>query len=295
VSLEESRSHHPRVGALHGRTPAGPHRIAYLEWGDPGAHDTVVCVHGLTGRARDFDALATALADAGHRVVCPDVVGRGDSDRLADPSGYELRQYVSDMRALLAHLGVSEVDWVGTSMGGLIGMALAASSPSPVRRLVLNDIGHFVPTAALQRLDAYTGSDPTFADLTEAEAYLRLHYAPFGALTDEQWARMARQRARPREGGGYGLHYDPAIAVNLHATAHRDADLWRLWDEIACQVLALRGAESDLFPQETVAEMATRGPGVEVIEFADCGHAPPLLERSQIAPVVAWLATGGEA
>jgi pimeloyl-ACP methyl ester carboxylesterase len=251
----------------------------------------VICVHGLTGRGRDFERLAPVLADAGYRVVCPDVVGRGDSDRLADPRGYELRQYVSDMQALLAHLGVSGVDWIGTSMGGLIGMTLAATSPGAVRRLVLNDIGPFIPTAALQRLDSYAGSDPTFADLDEAEAYVRLHYTPLGALSDERWRWMAESRTRPRAEGGYRLHYDPAVSVNLHATADRDADLWRFWDALQCPVLVLRGESSDLLLRETVAEMAKRGPGVELIEFEGCGHTPPLLERSQIDPVVAWLAS----
>jgi pimeloyl-ACP methyl ester carboxylesterase len=279
----------PRRGSFAGASPAGPHRVGYLDYGRTDAPQTAVCVHGLTGCARDFEMLAPVLAGAGYRVVCPDVVGRGDSDRLADPSRYEVRQYVSDMQALLAHLGVSEVDWIGTSMGGLIGMRLAATSPGALRRLVLNDIGPFIPRAALQRLDAYTGSDPTFADLGEAEAHIRLHYTPFGELGDERWRWMAEMRTRPREGGGLRLHYDPAVSLNLHATADRDADLWRYWDQIRCPVLVLRGESSDLLLRETVSEMATRGPGVELIEFGGCGHNPPLFERNQIDPVVAWL------
>ena len=247
-------------------------------------------MHGLTGCCKDFDELAPVLVDAGYRVVCPDVVGRGDSERLTDPAGYELRQYVADMSALVAHLGVGEVDWIGTSMGGLIGMVLAAATGTPIRRLVINDIGPFIPTAALQRLDAYTGTDPAFPDLAAAEAYMRKHSAPFGALTDAQWRRMAESRTRRDEAGAYRLHYDPGIAVNLHATADRDADLWRYWDVISCPVLVLRGEESDLLLVETIEEMRMRGPGAEVIEFGGCGHNPPLLERSQIDPVVDWLA-----
>lgn len=279
----------PRKSAFAGRSPAGPHRVAYLEYGPSDAPRTAVCVHGLTGCARDFELMAPALSDAGYRVVCPDVVGRGDSDRLEDPSRYEVRQYVSDMQALLAHLGVSQVDWIGTSMGGLIGMTLAATFPGTVRRLVLNDIGPFIPTAAIQRLDSYVGSAPVFGDLGEAEAYLRLHGAPMGELSDARWRWMATVKTRPVEGGGLRIHYDPAVSVNLHATADQDADLWRFWDQIQCPVLVLRGESSDLLLRETVAEMATRGPGVELIEFAGCGHPPPLFERDQIDPVVAWL------
>jgi len=248
-----------------------------------------VCVHGLTGCARDFDVLAPALAAAGYRVVCPDVVGRGNSDRLADPRGYELRQYVSDMATLVTHLGVAGVDWIGTSMGGLIGMSLAARADTAVRRLVINDIGPFIPRAALQRLGTYVGADPAFPDLVAAEAFLRGTRAPFGELTDEQWRSMAERTTRPDGTGGYRLHFDPGIAIRFHETSDQDADLWQVWDAIECPILVLRGEESDLLLAETAAEMAERGAGAEVIEFAGCGHTPPLLEASQIEQVIAWL------
>lgn len=285
----------PREGAFHvsASAGAGSHRIAYLEWGAPDAAATAVCVHGLTGRGLDFEQLAPALATAGYRVVCPDMVGRGESDWLSDPADYRLKQYASDMAGLLEHVGVAQVDWVGTSMGGLIGLATAAASPSSVRRLVLNDIGPFIPRSALQRLASYTGSDPVFESLAEAEAYVRDHYAPFGDLTDVQWRRMAEQRTRPRAGGGYVLHYDPAIALNLRESAERDSDLWRLWDAVTCPVLVLRGATSDLLLTETVVEMTGRGPSFELVEFPECGHNPPLIERDQIDPVIAWLGPAG--
>jgi pimeloyl-ACP methyl ester carboxylesterase len=156
---------------------------------------------------------------------------------------------------------------------------------------VLNDIGPFIPAAALQRLDTYTGTDPVFADLAGAVAYMREHYAPLGDLTEAQWQTMAESRTRPNGSGAYRLHYDPGIALNLHATADRDTDLWRLWDAIDCPVLVLRGEWSDLLLPDTVAEMQARGPGADVIEFTECGHNPPLLERSQIDAVVDWLDT----
>ncbi|MDH3205987.1 MAG: alpha/beta hydrolase [Gemmatimonadota bacterium] len=271
-----------------GYTPDGPHRVAYLEWGPPDAPRTAVCVHGLTGCARDFDALAESLAPAGWRLICPDLVGRGDSDRLADPRGYELRQYAADMAALVEHLGAAEVDWIGTSLGGLIGLTLAAHEQTRIRALVLNDIGPFIPTEALQRLAGDLGTDPIFSDLDAAEAYVRLIRSPFGALTDSQWREMAERSTRP-DGSGYRLHYDPAIAIRFVETSGRNADLWKLWDAVRSRVLVLRGAASDLLLADTAAQMTTRGPGSEIIEFAGCGHHPPLLEPDQIDPVVAWL------
>jgi pimeloyl-ACP methyl ester carboxylesterase len=247
-------------------------------------------VHGLTGCARDFDVLAPALAVEGYRVVCPDVAGRGDSDRLADPRDYQLRQYVDDMKALLARLEVADVDWIGTSMGGMIGMALAAQADSPVRRLVLNDIGPFIPVAALRRLDEYVGADPAFPDLAAAEAHLRRTRAPFGDLTDAHWREMAERSTRRHADGGYRLHHDPAIALRFHETADRDVDMWSTWDAVDGPVLVLRGESSDLLLPATAEEMRRRGPRAEVREFEGCGHNPPLLEPDQVAVVVEWLA-----
>jgi pimeloyl-ACP methyl ester carboxylesterase len=257
-------------------------------WGSADTR-TAVCVHGLTGCSRDFDSLAPALAATGYRVVCPDVVGRGNSDYLADPKGYELRQYAADMRTLVTDLDLQAVDWIGTSMGGLIGMALAARDGTPIRRLILNDIGPFIPTAALQRLGRYVGADPSFPDLAAAEAYLRETRAPFGNLTDNQWRSMAERSTRADSSGGVRLHFDKGIAVRFNETSDQDADLWKLWDAIDCPVLVLRGEDSDLLLRETANEMATRGPGAEVIEFPGCGHNPPLLERPEIDAIIDWL------
>jgi len=233
--------------------------------------------------------LAPALAAAGYHVVCPDLVGRGDSDRLADPRGYHMRRYLSDIGTLLTQLGTSAVDWIGTSLGGLIGMTLAAQPGTPVHRLVLNDIGPFIPRAAIRRLDSHLADDPTFADLPAAEAYLRGTRAPFGALTDEQWARMAERTTRQDGRGGYRLHFDAGIATRFHEASDRDGDAWTIWDGIECPVLVLRGERSDLLLAETAAEMATRGPGADVIEFTGRGHNPPLLDGNEVQEVVAWL------
>ncbi len=284
----------PRPGVVRCLSPGGFHAMAYREWGDPAAARVVVCVHGLTRNGRDFDALAAALAAAGCRVVCPDVVGRGASDWLADPAGYGLPQYLADMTVLLARLEVEAVDWVGTSMGGLIGMMLAAQPGNPLRRLVLNDVGPFLPKAALQHIAGYVGQDPRFADLAAAEAYVREVHNGFGALTDRQWRHLAETNVVAVEGvaegeGALRLRYDPGIGASFRARPVEDVDLWAVWDRITAPCLVLRGADSGLLPPETAAEMSRRGPCAEIAEIAGCGHAPALMDAGQIALVRDWL------
>ena len=274
--------------SLLGLSAAGFHRIAYTQWGRDDAPGTVVCVHGLTRNGRDFDALALDLA--GHRrVACPDVVGRGRSDWLASPTLYGYPQYCADMAALIARLGVAEVDWVGTSMGGLIGMLLAAQPNSPIRRLVINDVGPFVAKAGLQRIADYVGKDPVFEDIAAVESYLRFVLMGFGRLPDEAWRHMAEHSARRRGDGRYGLAYDPAIAEAFKAQPLDDVDLWPVWDRIRCPVLVLRGADSDLLLAETAEEMTRRGPGARVVEVPHTGHAPALMTADQIAAVRGFL------
>lgn len=266
----------------------GFHRMAYVAWGDGEAAHNVVCVHGLTRNGRDFDALATTLAES-RRVVCPDVVGRGQSDWLRDPHQYQTAQYVADMAALIARMDVGWVDWVGTSMGGLIGMALAAQPGSPIRKLVLNDVGPFIPKAALERIAAYCGKAPPFRDGAALEAYLRQVHASFGPLTDDQWQHLAAHGGQRTE-AGIALAYDPGIAVPFEAVdPMTDIDLWSLWDLIRCPVLVLRGETSDLLSQETAAEMAARGPKATIVEITGCGHAPALMDPEQIKIVDDWL------
>jgi pimeloyl-ACP methyl ester carboxylesterase len=271
----------------------GFHRVAYRELGpgDAGpAHPVpVVCIHGLARNARDFDALAAVLAAAGRRVICVDIVGRGDSGWLRDPQDYAYPQYLADMVALIARLDCEQVDIVGTSMGGLIGMMLAAQPDSPLRRLVMNDVGPFIPKAALERILDYVGGDPRFSGLAAAEAYHRKIYRGFGALSDAQWRHLTETSLR-RDGDGWRLHYDPGIARPFREAEPADVDLWALWDRVACPVLVLRGAESDLLLPETAAEVARRGPRAEVIEVPGCGHAPALLEAAQTQSLRDWLA-----
>lgn len=266
----------------------GFHHLAYVEWGADQGLPPVLCVHGLTRNGRDFDDLAQVLAGAGRRVVCPDVVGRGRSDRLANPALYGYPQYLGDATALIARLDEPVIDWVGTSMGGLIGMMLAAQPNTPIRRLVLNDVGPFIPKAALERIGSYVGLDPVFADIAALEAHLRRVHAPFGPLTDAQWAHLARHSARKRPDGTLGLAYDPGISAAFTG-ALNDVDLWALWGLIRCPILVIRGTESDLLTVETAERMAAR-PGTTLLTIPGCGHAPALMDPAQTGPIRDWLA-----
>jgi pimeloyl-ACP methyl ester carboxylesterase len=269
-----------------GLTNRGFHRVAYTEWGHDKA-DVVICVHGLTRNGRDFDALAAAL-ERDRRVACPDIVGRGASDWLADKMQYTFATYCADMTALMARLGTASFDWVGTSMGGMIGMFLAAQPSSPIRRLVINDAGAYVPKAATQRILEYLGVERSFASLADAESYFRKIYSTFGPLTDAQWADLTRQSVRRRpEDRAFTLNYDPDIVAAMRSPT--DLNLWPVWDQIRCPVLLLRGAESDVLSEEHAQEMLKRGPTTELVEFANVGHAPALRDAAQIEVVKQWL------
>jgi pimeloyl-ACP methyl ester carboxylesterase len=277
-----------REDSFLGLSTGGFHRVAYSEWGPEREEKVAVCVHGLTRNRRDFDELAKAL-QKNRRVVCPDIVGRGSSDWLADKSQYNFITYCADMTALLARLRGKSVDWVGTSMGGQIGMILAAQANTPIERLVLNDIGPFVPKEAPRRLLAYAGTPPApFESLEAAEAYIREIYAPFGKLTDRQWAHLTRHSLREVE-GNYALAYDPGIVEPLRDMQRADFHIWPLWDRIRCSVLLLHGKESDVLLESTVEEMKRRGPHVEVVEIAGVGHAPTLMAPEHIRIVRDWL------
>ncbi|MGH7034673.1 MAG: alpha/beta fold hydrolase [Stellaceae bacterium] len=264
--------------------PHAFHRLAYCEWPGPADAPTLLCVHGLTRNARDFDTLAAALS-VQYRVICPDMPGRGKSEWLESGADYDAPLYLSDIAALIARLDVETVDWVGTSMGGNIGMLMAALPHAPIRRLVLNDIGPVIPKEGLKRIADYVGLDPSFADLDAFEAALRFIHAPFGPLSDQQWRDMAVQSARRKPDGSIGFNYDPKIAEPFRKIADADLDLWAQWERIVCPVLVLRGAHSDILRRSDAEAMTQRGPRATLVEFAGIGHAPALLEADQIAVV----------
>jgi len=267
----------------------GRYALGYADWGDPASGRTIVCVHGLTRNGRDFDHLAAVLAQDA-RVLCPDVVGRGRSDPLGQAADYAIPTYVVHMLQFIRQQGLEQVDWIGTSMGGLIGMGVAASEDSPVRRLVLNDIGPFLPKAALERINTYLGRDLRFADLRELETHLREVHAGFGPLTDEQWRHLAAHSACSYPDGRLGLAYDQRLGDPMRHGPIEDVDLWPVWDRIRCPVLLIRGQKSDLLTPETAAEMTRRGPCAELVEIEGVGHAPALMAEEQIEIVRGWLA-----
>jgi pimeloyl-ACP methyl ester carboxylesterase len=278
----------PRLRHVQCLAAEGLHRMAYWEWGDAKNPKVLVCVHGLSRQGRDFDTLARALADD-YRVVCPDVAGRGRSDWLKNSASYAIPVYVADMVTLLARLDAGEVHWVGTSMGGLIGLGLAALPDSPIARLVLNDVGPAIEYAALSRIGGYLGMPMHWKTLDEAADALRAISLGFGPHTREEWMALTRPQAVP-DGDGFKPHYDPAIAVPFRAVtpelaAAGEAMLWRSYDALKCPTLVLRGAESDLLSRATAGAMAQRGPRARVHEFAGVGHAPTLVQPDQIAAV----------
>ena len=268
---------------------AGLHRIAYREWGRADNPQVLVCVHGLGRCARDFDNLAQTMSDR-YRVVCPDVAGRGDSEWLADPMLYDIPQYVADTVTLIARLDVEQVHWVGTSMGGLIGMALAAQKNSPVAKLVLNEAGPVVAKASLERIAAYFGKAPPLPSFQAAEQLVRAVSAPFGPHTDEEWRFLTEVVVRRNADGSYRFHYDPKIAEPFRRQiTDKDLDSWPTWDTVRCPTLVIRGALSDLLSRDTALQMTQRGPKAKLVELPGIGHAPTLLHADQIRIVREFL------
>ena len=273
-------------------TQSGLHQMAYTEWGNPANGRVLVCVHGLSRCGRDFDSLAQALAGQ-YRVVCPDVAGRGMSAWLKNPMEYQVQTYAADMVTLLARLDADSVHWVGTSMGGLIGMTLASLPETPVRKLVLNDVGPIITAASLARIGEYLGKAPQFPDFATAVQYVRAVSATFGKHSDDEWKILTEHVVRRQPEGSYRVHYDPAIAVPVGAAKpDKDIELWSYYDAIQCPTLVIRGAQSDLLRRETLQQMAGRGPRAKTVEIPDVGHAPTLMHADQIAIVRDFLLSG---
>ncbi|WP_189346707.1 alpha/beta fold hydrolase [Undibacterium macrobrachii] len=268
-------------------SPAGLHRMSYKEWGDQQNPKVLICVHGITRVGDDFDALASALIDE-YRVICPDVVGRGYSDRLANPQLYQIPQYVSDMVTLIARLNSQTIDWFGTSMGGLIGLILASMKDNPIRKLILNDVGPSLRFDGLKRIGELIGQDVRFDTFEQGVQFIREVSSSFGPHTDAQWEKLARDVLRQNAEGKWIRHYDLGLALPVQATTLESAAigekmLWAAYDAIRCETLLVRGAESDLLSVETAQQMQSRGPRAKLIEIPGVGHAPTFINADQIA------------
>ncbi|PIQ54910.1 MAG: alpha/beta hydrolase [Comamonadaceae bacterium CG12_big_fil_rev_8_21_14_0_65_59_15] len=293
----------PTLQFIHCPDAQGGHRMAYWQWGDAQARHVLLCVHGLTRQGRDFDTLARVVLEAADhpmQVVCPDVVGRGQSDWLKDPQGYQIPFYAADMLVLLAHLRPFTLDWLGTSMGGLIGLALAGQPGLPadarVRRLVLNDVGPSIQWQALQRIGQYLGKVGVFATEQQAADALWAIASSFGPHTPQQWLELTRPQIKPLgDGSGrFTLRYDPALAepfkaVTPESAAQGEVMLWQAYDQISAQTLLVRGAQSDLLSLQTAHAMTRRGPRARLLEFAGVGHAPTFVAPGQVQAVLSFL------
>jgi pimeloyl-ACP methyl ester carboxylesterase len=291
----------PRLKYVQCSSPAGLHRMAYKEWGDPANPRVLVCVHGVTRVADDFDTLARALCDH-YRVVCPDVAGRGRSERLRDFKQYVVPQYVNDMVTLIARVTAGNekredqdtVHWFGTSMGGLIGMILASFEGSPIRKLVLNDIGPVLDPAAMARIGEYIGQDLRFPSFEAGAAFVRDVSSSFGPHSDAEWDKLARDVLVRQADGQWVRHYDidlakPFVAITPARAAEDQKALWAAWDAIRCPTLLVRGGESDLLSRATAEDMTRRGPKPQLVEFPGVGHAPTFMHADQIAAARAFL------
>lgn len=267
--------------------PGGFHRIFYSEFLPPNGAPpsrTVVCVHGLSRNGRDFDWLAQDLAASGCRVICPDMAGRGRSPAFSNPAWYNYQQYLADMVALLAALNVDQVDWVGTSMGGIIGLLLAAQSNHPIRRMVINDIGLFIPATALSEIKAYVSENPSHATWDSFYSAFKKRMQPFGLQTEDEWQYLAKVSSETTVDGKYRLAYDPKVVFSMESDGHvTDFNLWPLWNQVKLPMLILRGANSNVLSAETLDQMCAGRTDVTSCTFEGVGHAPALMNQEQIS------------
>ena len=287
----------PQIRTVQCISPSGLHRMAYKEWGNVDNPKVLVCVHGVTRVSDDFDNMARALCQS-YRVICPDIVGRGRSERLRNPLHYQIPQYVSDMVSLLAritaHPATTTVDWFGTSMGGLIGIGLASLSDNPIGKLILNDVGPALNSEALLRIGDYIGQAVRFQTFDEAAQYIRAISATFGPHSDDEWRKLASDVLRQEQDGLWIRHYDLGLAAAFKSATPEslkiaEALLWMAYDAISCPTLLVRGAQSDLLSSQTAQAMTQRGPKAKLIELPGIGHAPTFMHADQIKIVQDFL------
>jgi pimeloyl-ACP methyl ester carboxylesterase len=280
--------HIPIQAHVQGINPMGFHKIAYTQWGEPTNPNVLICVHGVSRNCRDFDYLARELAKS-YRVICPDVVGRGVSDYSGNPATYNVHQYVCDMTTLLARVNAETVYWLGTSMGGMIGIVLAAQANTPIKKLVLNDVGMSVPTKPLKRILNYIKNHPHFPNMAEANVDLRRRLSTFGIKDPEHWDHILKHSFLQNPDSTFSYNYDPAIIDSFVQAAENGVELGPLWQAVQCPTLIIRGETSDLLLPETVEQMIQLKPNTDLVTIPGCGHAPALMSDDQIKIVGDWL------
>ncbi len=271
-----------------GLSPAGFHNLHYTQWGEDTNKRIIICVHGLSRNSRDFDFLAKRLQND-YRIICPDMPGRGESDWLKDPSYYSTPQYLADLTALIARLNADSIDWIGTSMGGILGLILAAQSKTPIKRLIINDVGAFIPAAPLKRIIQYVSQPPIFDSYDKASHYLRQILNPFGIADDHHWEHLARHSIVSTNVNQFRLHHDPQITSQFPG---EDINLWAYWQAITCPTLIIRGQDSDLLPA-AIAEKMIEKEKTSLVTIEGVGHAPALMSPEQITIVEEWLQKNG--
>lgn len=272
-----------------GLSTEGFHRLYYRQWGSPDSEHTLVCVHGLTRISHDFDVIAEYLSK-GFRVVCPDVAGRGNSDWFGNRETYNIAQYCSDINALIAHLRADKIHYLGTSMGGIMGIFMAAMAHTPIQSLILNDIGPDIKRTELQNMGKYVGNAPIFENKKQLTEYFQEIYAGSCALLSEDELRRVLRYSTFKTNGGYRLHYDPKIGEAFRKNySSFNFDLWQYWEEIECPVMIIRGSESTFLDAETAEKMREGAEDARYVEIEGAGHTPLLRSEKEIKIVEKFL------
>lgn len=288
MGVTTTRIEPPSQNFYWGLSSQGFHRLAYTEWGDKDNPAVVVCAHALTRNSRDFDYLARTLQKT-YRVICPDFLGHGKSDYVGNARVYHFSQYMNDMVALLARIDAQEIHWVGTSLGGIIGMMLAAQPHSPLQSLIVNDVGMIVPGPALQRMATYARNEHGFSSMEDAKSYFQTVLSPIGTLDSEKWTHITKYGTLASADGSLRLAHDPAIGEDFINQPIPTLHLESYWQSLHCPILILHGDHSDFLPPEIIRKMLYFQPDAQVISLPGCGHAPSLMEATQIDLIDTWL------
>jgi pimeloyl-ACP methyl ester carboxylesterase len=266
------------------------HKISYADFGDPTNENVVLCVHGLTRNGRDFDKLATQLS-SNFRVICLDVVGRGQSDWLENKYHYNYDTYYRDTLLFIEEMNLKNFHFIGTSMGGIIGFLIASKHKDMFKSLVLNDIGPFIPGKSLARIAKYVALQPKFDNFEQAKAHLKIILSPFGIKDEEDWNIITKNSTVLSSDGKYKLAYDPEIVKGMNITPDniKDVDLWSIWDKVDCPTLIIRGEQSDILTKETADQMLASKKNIKIYTAPEVGHAPALMDMTQILEIEKWL------